>query len=175
MWWTYWHEPEDDIERGAFSAGEYRAAWRHLEALAEQAHSRRLRSTLVLMCWTLADASGRHWRDYYAGDRIIDAPGRDCYNTAVDKGHYRDPAKMFTRATTVAAAVQKPWGIAELGIRLVKGDDGTRRARWLRDCAAWLRDAGASWASYFDAPVGAEFRLFDKASRAAWRDAVGGS
>jgi hypothetical protein len=29
--------------------------------------------------------------------------------------------------------------------------------------------------SYFDAPVGGEYRLFDEASRKAWRDVVMGN
>ena len=35
IYWVYWHEPEDDIEGGAFTAADYRAAWTHLAGLAE--------------------------------------------------------------------------------------------------------------------------------------------
>lgn len=175
VWWTYWHEPEDDIAAGMFSAADYRAAWRHLAALAEEARNPRLKPTLILMCWTLVPGSGREWNDYYAGDSVIDALGWDCYNAGARLGRYRDPERMFSAVAEVSAAVGKPWGIAELGSLLVKADGGARRARWLRDCAVWLRRGGASWVSYFDAPVGGEYRLFDEASRKAWRDVVMGN
>src|SRR3954469_18713356 len=29
-YWTYKHEPEDDMERGAFTSAQYKAAWRHI-------------------------------------------------------------------------------------------------------------------------------------------------
>ena len=34
VWWSYWHEPEDDIEDGRYTAAQYRAAWEHITALA---------------------------------------------------------------------------------------------------------------------------------------------
>ncbi|MGH3655531.1 MAG: hypothetical protein ACRDUA_02635, partial [Micromonosporaceae bacterium] len=34
-YWVYYHEPEDNIEKGDFSAADYRAAWRHLATLAD--------------------------------------------------------------------------------------------------------------------------------------------
>ena len=52
-YWVYFHEPEDDVERGAFTAAEFVRAWVHIEALAEQAGNDRLRATVVLMCWTV--------------------------------------------------------------------------------------------------------------------------
>ncbi|MEO8108178.1 MAG: hypothetical protein ABI720_12770, partial [Actinomycetes bacterium] len=27
IWWTYWHEPEDDVERGGFTAEQWRDAY----------------------------------------------------------------------------------------------------------------------------------------------------
>ena len=61
--WSYWHEPEDDIEAGAFSPALYRQAWQHVSALASAAQNKRLRSTLTLMYWTLEQNSDRSWRD----------------------------------------------------------------------------------------------------------------
>ena len=46
-WWSFWHEPEDDIERGGFTAEQYRAAWAHLDALETAVHNKNLRSTLI--------------------------------------------------------------------------------------------------------------------------------
>ena len=54
VFWSYLHEPEDNVTRGEFSAAQYTAAWVHIAALAQAAGNPRLRSTLILMCWTLA-------------------------------------------------------------------------------------------------------------------------
>src|SRR3954470_20211879 len=50
-YWSYWHEPEDNIARGQFTAADYRAAWRHIAALAD-ASGKPLRATLTLMGYT---------------------------------------------------------------------------------------------------------------------------
>lgn len=173
--WTYFHEPEDDIERGSFTAADYRAAWRHLDTLAAEADNPQLKATTVFMCWTLASKSGRDWQDYYAGSDVIDEMGWDCYNTAWDVGVYLEPSQIFGRAAEVAKSQGKRFGIAEFGSPLVAGDDGTKRAAWLRASATWLRTNQAAWVTYFDAPIGREYRLLDASSADAWRWAVSGS
>jgi hypothetical protein len=50
--WSFWHEPEDDIERGAFTASQYRAAWDHLISLAPKRDT--LRPTIILMQYSLS-------------------------------------------------------------------------------------------------------------------------
>ena len=65
-WWSFWHEPEDNIEGGNFTAAQYRTAWRHVADLADAAHNQQLRATLILMCWSAEKGSHRDWRDYYA-------------------------------------------------------------------------------------------------------------
>jgi len=63
VYWSYYHEPEDQIADGDFSAADYRSAWRHLKSLANQAHNPRLYSTLILMQWTLNPQANRNWQD----------------------------------------------------------------------------------------------------------------
>jgi len=65
VWWSYWHEPEDDIARGSFTAVQYRAAWAHLLTLAPKRDT--LRSTMILMAWSGVAASGRNISDYVSG------------------------------------------------------------------------------------------------------------
>lgn len=171
--WVYWHEPEDDAQRGQLNLTQYRAAWQHLARLADRAGNPKLRATLVLMCWTLSPGSGRDWRDYYAGDATIDGLGFDCYNGGHRKGRYRPVEDMFEPANSLAARLGMPWGIAEMGSIVVAGGGGQQgRARWLRDAASYLRSNGAAFASYFDSDVGTDFRLHDTPSRQAWRDIV---
>ena len=61
VWWSYYHEPEDNIERGEFTAAQYRAAWTHLEQVVPIRDT--LRPTLILMRWSL-QVPGRHVADY---------------------------------------------------------------------------------------------------------------
>jgi hypothetical protein len=167
--WTYWHEPEND----GVNTASYRAAWQHIADIADQASNPRLRSTLVLMCYTLKPASGRNWKDYYAGSDAIDTLAFDCYNKGIQKGVYSDPNQMLEAVIDTARAAGKPWGIAEFGSHLVPGDSsGKGRAQWLRDFGTTVKKNGGVFATYFDSNVGGDFRLLDSPSQAAWRDVV---
>lgn len=170
--WSYFHEPEDDIARGSFTAADYRAAWAHLRGLANKAGNPQLKSSLVLMGWSLKPASGRNWKDYYPGSSVIDILGWDVYNLIFSKGQYSDTESIVAPVVAASKAEGKPWGIAELGAKLVPGDDGTRRAAWLRSMASYSKANNALYVTYFDAPVGGEFRLLDGPSQAAWRAVV---
>ncbi len=123
-YWVYWHEPEDDIEGGAFTAAQYRAAWTHLAGLAKKANNPRLHATLVLMQWTLSPSSHRNWKDYYAGDSVIDVLGWDVYNLDFKKGlgDYDPASKLMAPVVAASNSVGKPWGIAELGGALLQSD-----------------------------------------------------
>jgi hypothetical protein len=171
--WIYFHEPENDIQSGAFTAAQYRAAFRHIAALAKQAKNPRLRATVNLMCWTYNAKSKRDWRNYYPGSDVVDVMAYDCYNSAANTStRYEDPATIFGAAIANARALKKPFGIAETGSKLVKGDTGARRAAWLDKTATYLSAQKARYVTYFDAPVGGEYRLFDKAGQAVWKKHV---
>ncbi len=170
--WVYWHEPEDDAARSNLNLSNYRAAWQRLARLADQAQNARLSATLVLMCWTLEPNSNRNWRDYYAGDAVIDGFGFDCYNGGHRNGKYRAVDELFGHASQLSRQTGKPWGVSEMGSVVVSGDNGQGRARWLNDAANYLRQNGARFASYFDSDVGTDYRLKDTYSRQAWRNAV---
>ena len=174
VWWTYYHEPEDDIERGAFTAAQYRAAWQHVSAVADRAGRSNLRSTLILMCYSLNSYSGRNWKDYYAGDAAIDVLGWDCYNRGISKGQYFSAAQVLGPVVTAARSAGKPWAVGELGSKLIAGDSGTGRAAWLRDIASYSRQNGAQFIAYFDSTVGDDYRLLDAPSQRAWREIVAG-
>lgn len=171
--WSYYHEPEDDIARGEFTAADYRAAWAHLADLARSAGNRHLRPTLILMTWSLNPASGRDWHDYYAAGSVK-ILGWDGYNPYEAQGRYAPPREMFQRAYAAARSVDLPWGIAEFGSELSAGDSGAERAKWLAACASYLRKRDVRFVTYFDAVFVGEndFRLLDPPSRDAWRSAV---
>ncbi len=183
VFWSYVHEPEDNIARGEFSAADYRAAWQRIAALASAAApgNSHLRSTLILMCYTMNSASGRDWRAYYV-------PGAqsmlafDCYNHAGKRNLYGDPANIFRPVTEWSTANPTiPWGISEVGSTLASTDaDGTKRAAWLRSVGSFLAKQhvananSAVFGLYFDTvgPSGTDYRLTDSASQSAWRDVV---
>jgi hypothetical protein len=174
VYWSYYHEPEDNIARGEFTAAEYRAAWNRLTVLARSVNPR-LHSTLILMAWSLDPASGRNWRDYYAGDATIDVLGWDAYNLLANKGRYDTPDHIFGKSIAVSKSVGKPYGFAEFGSILAAGDStGSGRAAWLRSAGSYLRSSGSLWAAYFNAPIGGEFRLLDGPSASAWRAIMAG-
>jgi hypothetical protein len=171
VYWSYYHEPEDQIADGAFSAADYRAAWRHLKSLADQAHNPRLYSTLILMQWTVNPQANRNWRDYYPGDDVIDVMGWDVYSLSGIK-KYDDPAGLIDPIITVSKQIGKPWGIAELGaVRTTADPGGTGRAQWLAGVASVLHKSDALWVEYYDVggDANTDFLLSDAPSQAAWR------
>jgi hypothetical protein len=170
VYWTYYHEPEDNIRDGEFTAAQYRSAWQRLRGLANEAGNPRLRSTLVLMEWTLRPASGRNWRDYYPGSATIDVLSWDVYNLEAAKGRYTAPATLFGQIVSVARAEGRPWAVSEFGSHLATGDTGAARAAWLADSARYLSEQKAVFAAYFDLDwETGDYRLRDTASLTQWK------
>lgn len=174
-YWTYFHEPENDIEAGSFTAADYRAAWVHLAALANRAGNPKLKSTLILMGWSAQPASKRNWLNYYPGSATIDVLGWDVYQHGADKGVYQDPQNMFEEVMSVSKGAGKPWAVAEVGSKLAPGDAGSRRAQWLVKLGQYLKSQRVAFVTYFDSKVGGDFRLLDAPSAQAWRQVNTGS
>jgi hypothetical protein len=174
IFWSYFHEPENDVESGSFTTADYRAAWVHLAGLADRANNPQLRSNLILMCWTLQTGSHRNWQDYFAGASVIDTIGWDCYNKSYSKGSYGDPASMLGKAVATSNGAGVNWAVAELGSKLATGDNGTGRAAWLTAIGKYARSNGAAYITYFDSTVGGDFRLLDSPSKNAWRQVIAG-
>ena len=171
IWWTYWHEPEDDVKRGEMTAQQWRDAYRRIAGLADRAANPALHNTVILMCWTANPNSGRSLNDFFPGRDVVETIGWDCYNKA---DYYLDPVAMFSRAIAASRDFGVGFGIAELGSKLRPGDaGGADRADWLRRVGRHLSDQGAEFVTYFDSLVpGGEFRLLDSASQQAWREVV---
>lgn len=184
IWWSYLHEPEDNIARGEFTAADYRAAWAHIYDLSVQAapDATNLHNTLILMCYTMNPASGRNWLNYYvpSAQAMI---AFDCYNHAGKRNAYGNPANIFKPIVDWSAANPTiPWGVSEVGSTKATTDpDGSLRAAWLRSVGTWLAnqhaanpDIAAQFGIYFDVvgPKGTDYRLMDANSQAAWRDVV---
>jgi hypothetical protein len=176
VYWSYYHEPEDNIEAGDFTAADYRAAWQRISAISHRAQNPRLHATLILMCYTLSKSSGRSFADYYAGVNYIDVLGWDCYNQTWAKGQYIDPATQFAGVLAESQATGKPFAVTEFGSQIAVGDTtGAGRAAWLKASAAYLASQGAVAVTYFDSPVSNEYRLLDSNSLNAWASVVASS
>jgi hypothetical protein len=179
IYWTNYHEPEDNIERGEFTAAQYREALRRLDSLADQAGNKHLKTATIWMCYDLKPGSGRDWRDYYPGSDVVDLMGWDCYNRGRDTGSYDSPASILDDLRKTSESMGKPWGLGEYASKLAAGDDGKGRAAWLRASADYAVSHDAAFVNYFDAFGGAvsnpEYRLLDGPSKAAWKAVVSGS
>jgi len=174
IYWTYFHEPENDIQRGAFTPAQYRAAWQHVHKIAHETCQPNMHSTLILMSWTLDPLSGRNFDDYYPGSAYIDVLAWDPYNHWSGT-IYRDPKAIFEKVVSKSKAEGKPFAIAETGSLLMGNDKGAGRAAWLTSMAKYLRDNKALYVSYFDTnQSGRDFRLTDKPSQDAWRKVTQG-
>lgn len=184
VYWSYSHEPEDNITRGEFTAADYRAAWQHISDIADEAapETAQLHSTLILMCYTMNPASNRNWLNYYV-PTAQSMLAFDCYNHAWRRNAYGTPANMFKPITNWSAANPTiPWGVSEVGSVKVSSDPtGTGRAAWLRSVGTWLANKHAEnpginaiFGIYFDVtgPKGTDYRLLDAPSQEAWREVV---
>ncbi len=183
VYWSYSHEPEDNIAAGEFTASDYRAAWQHISNIAAGSpRSATLHSTLILMCYTMNPASKRDWHDYYVAN-AQSMIAFDCFNHASKRSQYGSPASIFKPVTTWATANPTiPWGVSEVGSVLVPDDPtGIRRAAWLRSVATFMADlhtanpsTAAQFVIYYDVigPKGTDYRLSDANSKAAWLDVV---
>ena len=175
IWWSYWHEPEDDIEDGHFTAQQYRDAYRHIAELADAANNPRLHNTLILMCWTANPHSGRTFSDYFPGKDVVDTLGWDCYSAGNSTTPYYRPEDVYGPALTITRNLGLDFGVAETGsLKAGTDPDGTKRAAWIRSIGSYLEAHDASFVTYFDSIVGGEFRLLDAPSREAWKDVVTG-
>jgi hypothetical protein len=176
IYWSYFHEPEDQIAAGEFTSYQYKAAWAHIATLAAAAHNPYLHPTLILMAWDLTPWTGRNWRNYFPGRSVVQYIGWDVYNhrSISNAGFYARPAQLFGRIVRLMNSIDMPWGIAEMGSLLATGDNGVARAAWLRAVASYLEVKGAAWCSYFDSNIGGIYEMYDPSSISAWRSVVSG-
>ena len=170
-WWTYWHEPEDEIRDGVFSASEYREAWKRLVGISRQS-GKKLRATLCLMEWTLREQSGRNWRDYYPGWEYIDVLAWDAYYSPG-----RPIAEVYKGPREVSAEEGKPWAIAETAVAKGETTSNAQRLELLKALAASAKiDPKPEYVCYFDSTSGGDGTWpisNDQAAAQAWREGRG--
>lgn len=175
IYWSYFHEPENNISKGEFTVSQYRAAWTRLANIAKAACKPNMHSTLILTGWTMNPGSKRDYKVYDAGPEYIDVLAFDPYNFMYDteRTFYEPVDAMFGHIVTKMKADGRPWGIAETGSRLVGGDaNGAKRAAWLRAMGTHLTQQKALFVTYFNSVGTNDYRLQDANSIAAWKTNV---
>lgn len=178
IWWTYYHEPEDNIANGEFTAAAYRQAWRRIWSISQEPGVAKdnVASALVLMDWTVDPRSGRDWRDYYPGPEYVDVMAWDIYNFGERDDDPRNDETMAEHqqrrpTLEITRSIGKPYAIAELGY-----NDPATRPQFLRETAIWARDNDVLYVTYFDSTGSlGDHRLLDAPSQQAWREVVTGA
>lgn len=162
VWVAFWHEPEDDVKKGTFSAEQYRAAQAHLAPIIRSSGAI---PTQILMMYTLDAASGRDWHDYFSpADDVLAwdgySPGGATGNDYVPASNFIDPVVKISRETG------KPFGWAEFG-SVCRPDDTScsGRAAWLKQVTDAMRAAGPQFVIYWNSETGGkDYRLTDQGS-----------
>ena len=174
IYYSYYHEPEDNIAAGQFTLADYKAAWTRVVAIANAARNPDLHSTLILMEWDLQANSGRDWKSYLPGGGIISTLGWDAYpaGSVGDKNpQLTPPADFLGPAIAASKSVGLPYGFAEFGLATPVGRPG-----WLTEVGHYLMSSGAVFGTLFNTSTAVpSMHLTDAASIAAWRAFVGAS
>ena len=174
IFYSFFHEPEDEVKNGQFTTAQYRAAFRRIVDIASSFCRSNLYPTLVLMGWTADPSSRLDWRDYYPGADYVSVLGWDPYNGANGyASSYRPPRQIFGHVVAASRAAGKPFGIAETGSVRIAGDaSGKGRATWLRKSRRYLDRKNAAFVTYFQSTNKGDFELRDDPSIGAWRRAM---
>jgi beta-mannanase len=185
VYWTYWHEPDDEIYKShTFTPTQYRAAWAYIRRIADSVKSTRPRlaifATSIIMEYSMRPniAPQRPLLGpdgMYPGDDVIDVFGVDSYNSAADQGDVRDADEEFGKVIDFAKAHGKPWAIGEIGSCVVTGKPDGRATFLSNSIKYWKSRAYVPvYVSYFnvDWPT-CDYRLdTDAAATRVWRDAI---
>jgi hypothetical protein len=184
----FFHEPEDDVESGSFTAADWRAAMKKTIAVAKPIIGPLgWRIGPCLMSWTLNPSSGRNPEDYWVPE--ADLYMWDPYNFAgaspAQPYATKDPSTVSPQ-TVYGAAVSwskgkgKPYAICETACSRRQADtNGVERTKWMKMVTDSKILEGFDFVIYFENGVQdnrCEFRLTNEpASRnqfSAWRTGV---
>lgn len=148
-WFAYFHEPEDDIVRGALTveqmAGVYRRAREILDAMPFSGGR-----LILILNWHQLSIKGFDSTRFDPLLEYVDAVGVDTYVPAADtsRGVYTTPGDLLGPAVDIAERAGVPWSVPEFGVKLI-GSDSARHARVVGRYADWIEGHGADWVSWW--------------------------
>lgn len=135
----FFHEPEDNIEGGEFTAATYinnfRAFSNALQDVADIAWN--------VMAWTWNPSSGRDPLTYWPGDQYVDIVAADGYQRDDATYPFTTWPSIFDPVAAFAATHGKRFAIYEYGVESGTTQPGVtseERAQSLRDFRAWATD-----------------------------------
>jgi len=151
-----WHEPEDNIENGSFSAAEYKQGQVVMRNLVNTANMNRavpIRFGGNWMSWSVNPKSGRNAEDYYPGDNVWDFLSWDGYE---QKGTTRSPVEIFGPCVNFNNSHGLRFAVAETGVSTSKPSD--YRVEWIIQNKVYASTNNAEFWCYWDGSF-ADFEL----------------
>jgi hypothetical protein len=169
IYYSYFHEPEPHIRQGQFTFAQYKAAWAHIVAIADQAHNPYLHSTLILEHQDADPGDQYNFRNYLPPGRIISVLGWDAYPKGTWQNHPQPtpPAQFMGPAVAASRSVGLPFGFAEFSLGTLQ-----ERPQWLTEVANYMSSQGALFGTLFDSAGHPLTVLHDGASIGTWRSLV---
>ena len=136
VWWSYFHEPENDIEAGSYTFAQYRAAWEHLIALAPKRAN--LHPTLILMRYSLSLPTKRPIESYVTEG--LEVLAWDSY---------------LTGGLTIQKVVEEPAAVsAKFGLDFAIGEtaakDPAKVNQFVKDLIPAAKNAKAKFVTWFE-------------------------
>jgi hypothetical protein len=177
---SWFHERDNNTPQDQKSRLDFFARQRHLRDLAVangrglvefMSPPQTLQWTQVASTSTKVKGNG-DWRTWWPGSGLGSV--WDCYADSW-AARYPDPEKFLALPFEAADGTGRPLYVAELGAaRLSSDTTGAGRAAWIRDVVAILRERGAAYVAWWNdlGTGGTDFRLADKPSANAWREAL---
>lgn len=141
VWWSYFHEPENDIEVGSFTAEQYRAAWDHLITIAPKRPT--LVPTLILMRYTLSIPSKRNVSSY------VSEKLKTVGNGVLAWDSYLTGNLTIKDVVDAPAAVSASYGLG-FAIAEVSTKDATKRDQFVNELIPSAKAAGAQFVTWFE-------------------------
>ncbi|MEJ7707307.1 MAG: hypothetical protein WKF82_08540 [Nocardioidaceae bacterium] len=158
---TYWHEPNDELREGRFTAGTYRAAWSRLSHLAHQrARLKRhvvLRLVPVFMAYNIGNP--RYWSDAWVPRPTeVAFLSWDIYGNPSGGGGLSGPySSAHKRINPCLRVTQRlgfeRWGVSEFNTPTRTWDrDESARREWLNDFRKYALSQDRSVGRHLGAP-----------------------
>ena len=141
VWWSYFHEPENDIEAGAYTTAQYRAAWDHILKLAPERDT--LVPTLILMRYTLSIPTKRTV-SWYVSEGLKAAPrGVLCWDS------YLTGNLTMKQVVDDPAAVSRSFGL-DFAIGETSAKDPAKVTQFVKDLIPRCRAKDAKFVTWFE-------------------------
>lgn len=167
LYYTNWHEPEDDIARGHFTAAQYRAQFNVIRQAQQQVGNPHIKIAAILMGYTWQKGSGRNPEDYIPAAGQADLLTTDTYFDGSIGGDISTAGAQFAAQIATAKAHGLAWGITETGV----GPKLTGQARLaaLTAESKLIKADAAALGLYFDQGRTTDEWWLSPAEVAAWK------